>query len=269
MKSDQPIGVIDSGVGGLSVLKCLQEHLPHEHFLYLGDTARTPYGVRDRQEIEAMVAELVDYLAGRQIKQLIVACNTITVLGEATIRGRHPFHVLGMSMGVEPVLAATKNKQVGILATDFTVSTMVHAKELRRADPLLQVYEQGCRKFVPLIEEERFGSPELAAAVSEYAAPLKERGVDTVMLSCTHYPFVAQDITDVFGPQVTIIDPAEDTVEHAKEDLVASGLARTEGEGSCEICFTSDMERGKRLAARMLSLERCRFKLVDLHSHLK
>lgn len=264
MDKNRPIGVIDSGVGGLSVLRALQKAMPHERFLYLGDTARAPYGTRSRETITAFVAQMTDWLEQNHVKQLVAACNTITVLGADVIRGIHPFPVIGMSKGVEEVLQATKNKKIGLMATDFTVGTGAHRKEIQAADPAAEVFGVGCTKFVPLIEGNRFGSPELKAAISEYADMLKTKEADTVILGCTHYPFVRGDLQEAFGPGVTVIDPAEATARQAKADLEARGLLRTEGQGSCTICFTGDVELGKLLAARMLDPETCEFKQVKL-----
>ena len=135
MDKNQPIGVIDSGVGGLSVLRALQKAMPHEKFLYLGDTARAPYGTRSRETITAFVAEMTDWLEQNGIKQLVTACNTITVLGTDVIRGTHPFPVIGMAKAAKEVLEATGNKHIGLMATDFTVSTGAHRREIQAADP--------------------------------------------------------------------------------------------------------------------------------------
>ena len=264
MDKNQPIGVIDSGVGGISVLRALQKAMPHESFLYLGDTARAPYGTRSRETITAFVAQLTDWLAQHRVKQLVAACNTITVLGTDVIRGGHPFTVVGMSKAVEEVLKVTGNKKVGLMATDFTVGTGAHREEIRAADPAAEVFGVGCTKFVPLIESNRFGSPELQAAISEYAEALKAKDVDTVILGCTHYPFVKEYLQEAFGPGVTIIDPAEATARQAKADLKARGLLRTEGQGNCTICFTGNVELGKLLAGRMLDLATCEFRQVKL-----
>ena len=264
MDKNQPIGVIDSGVGGLSVLRALQKTMPHERFLYLGDTARAPYGTRSRETITAFVAQMTDWLEQNGIKQLVTACNTITVLGTDVIRGTHPFPVIGMSKAAKEVLEATGNKHIGLMATDFTVSTGAHRREIQAADPDAQLYGVGCTKFVPLIEGNRFGSPELKEAIHEYADALKAKEVDTVILGCTHYPFVREYLQEAFGPGVTIVDPAEATALQAKADLEARGLLRTEGQGSCTICFTGDVGLGKLLAERMLDPAACEFKQIKL-----
>lgn len=264
MDINRPIGVIDSGVGGLSVLRALQKTMPHETFLYLGDTARAPYGTRSRETITAFVAQMTDWMEQNGVKQLVAACNTITVLGTDVIRGAHPFTVIGMSKAVKEVLQATRNKNVGLMATDFTVGTGAHRKEIQAADPAAQLFGVGCTKFVPLIEGNRFGSPELKGAISEYADALKEKNVDTVILGCTHYPFVREYLEAAFGPDVTVIDPAEATARQAKAELEDRGLLRMQGQGNCTICFTGDVELGKRLAARMLDPATCEFKQVTL-----
>ena len=264
MNKLDPIGVIDSGVGGLTVLKWLQQKLPHERFIFIGDTARTPYGNRSREELRQFSGEMAAWLNRRQIKQLVLACNTMTALGSDLIKNGYDFSVIGMRKGSHMVKSVTRNNRVGLLATDFTIASGVHKKEIQELNPEVQVFGQGCPKFVPLIEGEKFGTPELAAAIKEYADDLKAHDVDTVMLSCTHYPFVEKEIQEAFGPDVTILDPARRTVQAAIEDLKQRKLLRNVGLGRAEVCFTADLERGKRLAARMLDMQKCDFRLITL-----
>ncbi|WP_303707493.1 glutamate racemase, partial [Phascolarctobacterium succinatutens] len=186
MDKMQPIGVLDSGVGGLSVLKCLHQMLPHEDFIYVGDTARTPYGTRSEQEIRGFVGEIIDWLTAKNVKQVVIACNTLTMLGVDSLRGTHPFRVVGMSKGAQQLLAASPHKKIGVLATQFTISSGLHKKAILAADPQAQVYPVACPKFVPLIEGEQFDSPELQQAIAEYTEPFKKAGVEAVILSCTH-----------------------------------------------------------------------------------
>jgi glutamate racemase len=264
MNKAQPIGVIDSGVGGMTVLKWLQEKIPHEHFIFIGDTARTPYGDRSREEIIQFVSEMTDYLERRHIKELVVACNTITVLGTDVIRGSHDFGVIGMAKGSRMVEGVTKNNLVGFMATDFTVSTGAHKAEIERLDPEVKVFGQGCPKLVPLIENGEFHTPAVKAAVKEYVDLLKQHNVDTVLLSCTHYPFLQDEIQAAFGSGVTILDPAEMTTADAMEDLKEKDLLNPDGDGRADVCFTADLERAKGLAAHMLDMNRCDFHLIDL-----
>ena len=263
MKSNAPIGVLDSGVGGLSVLKVLHQMMPYENFIYVGDTARTPYGCRSEEEIRQFVEEIISWLERQGVKQVVIACNTLTMLGIDSLKKKHPFELVGMSKGEQLLLAASKKKKIGVFATQFTISTEAHKKAILTVDASAEVYSMACPKFVPLIEGEQFGNPEIEQAVAEYAAPLKEAGIDALILSCTHYPFIKNVVEDEFGSNVIVIDPAEATAKLSKEALEKEGLL-SDGEGSVTICCTADLERVKRLASRMLPLEQCQFKEITL-----
>lgn len=264
MDKNLPIGVMDSGVGGLSVLKVLQKALPHEDFLYIGDTARTPYGQRTEAEIRAMVREMTDWLDAKGIKQLVVACNTITVLGTESIKNGYAFDVIGMSKGAELALSTTKNKKIGVMATPFTVSSGAHKAAVQALDASAEVFAQGCPKFVPLIESGVFDGESVQSAVAEYAAPLKAAGVDVVLLSCTHFPFIRPAVESEFGEGVTVLDPAEATALQARLYLERAGLLKMQGTGHAEVCFTADAARGRVIAQHMLDMEWCSFKEVSL-----
>ncbi len=266
MNINAPIGVIDSGVGGLSVLRCLHMMLPHEDFIYLGDTARTPYGTRSEQEIRGFVEEMLEWLEKRGVKQVVIACNTLTMLGVDTLQKKHGFNITGMSKGEQMLLAASRNKKIGVMATPFTIGTEAHKKALLAADPSVSVYPVACPDFVPLIEGERFGGDDIREAVARYAAPLKAAGIDALILSCTHFPFIRGEIEAEFGSGVTVIDPAEATSRSAMEALGGLGLLRTEGKGRMKICCTADKDRVKRLAERMLPVEDCVFEQINLSS---
>ncbi|MBR2219854.1 MAG: glutamate racemase [Phascolarctobacterium sp.] len=264
MRSNAPIGVLDSGVGGLSVLKVLYQMLPQENFIYVGDTARTPYGSRSEGEIRQFVEEIISWLESQGVKQVVIACNTLTMLGIDSLKKEHPFELIGMSKGEQLLLEASKKKKIGVFATQFTISTEAHKKAILAADSSAEVYPMACPKFVPLIEGEQFGNPAVAEAVAEYAAPLKEAGIDALILSCTHYPFIKDVVEVEFGNGVTVIDPAEATAKLSKASLEVNGLLNNEEQGSVKICCTADLERVKRLAARMLPAEVCQFQEISL-----
>ena len=264
MRSNAPIGVLDSGVGGLSVLKVLHQMLPQENFIYVGDTARTPYGSRSEAEIRQFVEEIISWLERQGVKQVVIACNTLTMLGIDSLKKEHPFELIGMSKGEQLLLEASKKKKIGVFATQFTISTEAHKKAILAADSSAEVYPMACPKFVPLIEGEQFGDPAVADAVAEYAAPLKEAGIDALILSCTHYPFIKDVVEKEFGAGVIVIDPAEATTKLSKASLEVNGLLNNEAQGSVKICCTADLERVKRLAARMLPAEVCQFQEISL-----
>jgi len=264
LNENMPIGVLDSGVGGLSVLKCLRTMLPSEDFIYLGDTARTPYGPRKEEEVRAFVEQMLCFFDEQRVKLVVVACNTLTVLGVDTLKKKHKFHLVGMSKGASLVLAASKKKNIGVFATEFTIGTGAHKKAILAIDAKASVLPIACPKFVPLIEGEKFGSPELNEAVTEYTDKLKAKGVDTLILSCTHYPFIKNEIENALGKDVVVIDPAEETARNALKILETASLVKKNGEGKTKICFTADLERGSRLANYMLPHIKCTFELINL-----
>lgn len=264
MDKKQPIGVLDSGVGGLSVLRCLHQMLPHEDFIYVGDTARTPYGTRSEAEIRGFVEEMIAWLAAQQVKQLVIACNTLTMLGVDTLKRSYPFSLIGMSKGEQLLLHASKKKKIGVLATPFTIASGAHKRAILAADPTAEVYPVACPEFVQLIEGEQFDSEALKQAITKYAAPLKAAGIDALILACTHFPFIREQIEAAFGAGVKVIDPAAATSGDAILALKAANLLRTEGVGHVEVCCTAALERVERLTARMLPKEQCSFRLIDL-----
>ena len=263
-KNSAPIGVIDSGVGGLTVLKCLMKHMPKENFLYLGDTARAPYGCRPREEIQQLVDEMIDWLVAKGVKQVIVACNTITMLGLENIKRDYQLDIAGMSTGEYTLLKLTDNKKIGVIATEFTIKSERHKKAIQQVDPAAEVFGVPCPKFVPLIEAGKFESADLWSAVNEYSDQLKQDGVDVVIMSCTHFPFVREHLQKALGEGVTLVDPADETSEIARLHLEKVGLLNQQPTGSVTICCTGDLDLIKSLAARMFDTSKCQFKVVDL-----
>ena len=169
-----------------------------------------------------------------------------------------------MSKGAELALGVTKNKKIGVMATPFTVASGAHKAAVNALDADAEVFAQGCPDFVPLIEQGVFSGAAIEDAVARYSAPLKEAGVDTVLLSCTHYPFIRAEIEKGFGEDVTVLDPAEATALQARIFLERAGLLKMQGTGRSRICFTADLNRGKAIAERMLDMERSSFEEISL-----
>ena len=264
MNNHSPIGVLDSGVGGLTVLKVLRALMPHEKFIYLGDTANTPFGVRSEEENRMLVGKMLDFMQAQGVKQVVIACNTLTMLDVNTLQPGRPFHIIGVSHVVALLRKYSKKKKIGIMATPFTINSEVHKKEIHSYEPEIQVFGQACPKLVPLIEARQFDGPEMEEAIGEYTEPLKQAGVDIVALSCTHYPLIKNKIEKALGPEVIVLDPAGRTASNAHIQLHKMGMASHSGEGSLTICFTSDLERCKSLAKCLLPDEGCEYKLVKL-----
>lgn len=259
-----PIGVFDSGVGGLSVLKRLKDVLPHENFIYVGDTARAPYGVRPEAEIREFVEEILDYFEKKQVKLVVIACNTITMLGIDTLKKNHPFDLIGMEKDARFLVKNSKTKKVGVLATAFTVKSGFHKKAVLALDPEFEVFYQACNDFVPIVENGCFNSLKKDLAVKKYTKKMLENGVDTVLLACTHYPFLQKDIEIELGEAIKVIDPAEATANVAKNYLEAHCLAKRSGSRTMLVNMTSNPELAEKVAAHIFDVSNLKFKKTAL-----
>ena len=226
----RPIGVFDSGMGGLTVLHECLVTLPHEDFVYLGDGARLPYGPRPLEEIRRFAAEIAGYLEREGVKLVIAACNSATAAALPDLQLRLSVPVIGvLAPEAHAAVLATRNRRIGLLATEATVSSGRYAQLVRALDAGAELVSVACPRLVPLIEgDDPFGE-ETAAAVREYAAPLKEAGVDTVILGCTHYPLIRPILQRVFGRGVTLVFSAEETAREAAETLARKGIENDAG----------------------------------------
>lgn len=260
-----PIGVIDSGVGGLTVLRWLQDKMPQEDFIYIGDTARCPYGnAHTEEEIFEFSAQMVDTLGKKGVKMIVVACNTISMFGADNLRFGYELPVVTMSLGVEILLDSSPSKQIGVFATPFTIGKQLHYKAIMAADPTAKLTMVQCPDFVPLIENERFGSLQLRMTTTKYCKNLRDDNCDTLLLACTHYPFVREEIRKDLGDNVVIVDPAEQTAMDVIDELQKYDLLKENGVGRARVCCTADISRMRRLAGRILDLSKCEFSELQL-----
>jgi glutamate racemase len=267
MSSSSPIVVIDSGLGGLTVVRALREVLPVEDILYFGDTARLPYGSKTAGTVTTFVQQIIRFLSSYEPKHVVIACNTATALALSAIRPMFPG--LSMSGVIEPgakaAVAAAGSKMIpiiGVIATDATIRSRAyeraichrrnHARLLLKPTPLL----------VPIIEEgRRDKDPLLRLALEQYLKPLTEKGIEVLVLGCTHYPILRKLITEIVGPAVKVIDSAEQCAQDVAHRLAAKGLVRhpdgqgEQGRGALRIFVTDDPIRFKKLASRFLGTE--------------
>ena len=253
---ERPIGVFDSGVGGLTVLHECLVTMPHEDVIYLGDNARLPYGPRPLDEIRRFALEIGGWLEAQGVKLVVAACNSATAAALADLQ-------LGLAVPVVGVLApeahaavlATRNRRVGLLATQATVSSGRYEALVRALDAAVEVTALACPRLVPLIEGDDPYGDATAAAVREYAAPLKEAGVDTVILGCTHYPLIRPILQRVFGRDVTLVFSAEETARDVAETLARKGIENgTAREGSYRFLTTGDVGGFREMGRRFLQL---------------
>jgi len=230
MSADAPIGVFDSGIGGLTVVRAIHALLPHESTLYLGDTARVPYGSKSPATVRRYALEILAWLEERDVKAVVVACNTATAHALDELRAVAHVPVIGViEPGARAAAAVSRGGAVGVIGTVGTILSGAYGRALRRIRPELLVVEQACPLFVPLVEEGWFDHPATRLVAEEYLEPLRGAGVDTVVLGCTHYPMLSELIGEVLGPGVTRIDSAQETARELAQVLAAKGLEAPAG----------------------------------------
>jgi glutamate racemase len=253
----RPIGVFDSGVGGLTVLAEIRDRLPYEHTVYFGDTARVPYGVRDLAEVRWFAFEIIEYLVSLDVKLVVIACNTATAAAIKTAQRSFKVPIIGViEPGARAAVLETRNRRVGVLATEATVGSRAYAKAVHLMDAGVEVYEQACPEFVPLIERGAVDGPELEKVAGGYLDPLKKRGVDAVILGCTHYPLISAPINRILGPKVRLISSAGQTALEVGRILSRRGFLRRpkslEDEGRSYYVCSADPEEFAALGSRFL-----------------
>ncbi|MDE3112551.1 MAG: glutamate racemase [Chloroflexota bacterium] len=261
MSNERPIGVFDSGVGGLTVLRELRKQLPGESTVYLGDEARMPYGEREAAEVVLFTRQAIRWLARNADPKLVVlACNTATAAALEVVREDSAVPIIGVVRpGAAAALSATSRRAVGILATRLTVRSGAYYRALRDLDPLVDVLQQPCPKLVPLIEAGKARSDEARAAVREYVAPLLTEGavvapgVDTLLLGCTHYPLVRWAIEEIGGPSVRVVDSATTTALAVREVLASHGALSRAASADHRIVATGARERFRAVARAMFT----------------
>jgi glutamate racemase len=256
----RPIGVFDSGVGGLTVLSEIRDRLPFEHTIYFGDTARVPYGVRDLAEVRWFAFEIIRYLVDLDVKMVVIACNTATAAALRSAQRSFEVPIIGViEPGARAAALETRNRSVGVLATEATVASGAYRKAVENLDAGIEVIEQSAPRFVPLIEKGIVDGPELEKVARRYLRPVKERGVDAVILGCTHYPLISATINRVLGPEVRLISSAGQTALEVGRILSRRGYLRRphdpEDLGEATYICTADPEEFAALGSRFLEEE--------------
>lgn len=228
LKGNDPIGVFDSGLGGLTVVKELLHELPNERIVYFGDTARVPYGTKSSETIIRYSKEIVGVLLKHRVKMVVVACNTASSLALEVLKKEYKLPIVGViDPGARKAAGSTNNKKVGIIATHSTVKSGKYAKRLNDFQKGLKILSQPCPLFVPLVEEGWFEHDITIKIAQEYLQDFKKAKVDTLILGCTHYPLLKKVIGYVMGPKVTLIDSAKEVALEVKSILIQRGLLRT------------------------------------------
>jgi glutamate racemase len=262
----RPVGVFDSGVGGLTVLHECLVTMPHEDFVYLGDHARLPYGPRPLEEVRLFAREIGAYLQGQGVKLVVNACNTATSAALPQLQEELAVPVVGViTPEAHAAVQTTRNRRIGLMATEGTVAAGRYGELVRALDAGAEFFPVACPRLVPLIESDDPFAVGTTEAVREYAAPLKEAGVDTVILGCTHYPLVRPIFQRVFGRDITLVFSAEETAREVAETLARKGYENDPTrEGSYRFLTTGDPEAFRAMGARFLQLPIAEVEHVEL-----
>ena len=250
----RPIGIFDSGVGGLTVLREIIRHLPDESVVYFGDTARVPYGPKSATTVRRYSREAARYLISRDIKLLVIACNTATARAGATLAAELDIPVVGViEPGARAAAAATVNERIGVIGTVGTIASGKYDLAVRRRLEDARVYAQPCPLFVPLVEEGWSEHPVAHTIAAEYLGPLKEVDIDVLILGCTHYPVLRSVLADVMGPTVKLVDSAHETALDVQTLITAQGMARPSGEPPSYTFISSDRpSRFREIGSRII-----------------
>jgi len=261
-----PIGIFDSGIGGLTVARAVYDSLPYESTVYFGDTARVPYGPKSPDTVRRYSLEILGWLLGQQVKAVVVACNTSTAHALDTLQAHSPVPVIGV---IEPGARAAGNAStsgpIGVIGTAGTIASNAYGRAIERRRPDARVEQRACPLFVPLVEEGWFEHPAAALIAREYLEPLREARVDTLVLGCTHYPLLKPLLQRVMGENVQLIDSGEETAAVVEHVLQRGGLAAPEGAPATHRFVVSDDEaRFRQVGARFIGERLGRAEVVPL-----
>jgi glutamate racemase len=257
MAADRPIGVFDSGIGGLTVAKALRDVLPNESIFYLGDTARVPYGNKSAETVERYALELADILARENAKVIVVACNTVSSVAIPKLRAHVSVPVVGViEPGAQAAIATTRNRHVGVIGTRATIRSGAYEKALRAADSNVRVSSQACPLVVPLIEEGMLDDPVTDRMILRYLEPLLKADIDTLVLGCTHYPLLTAAIGRVLKRQIMVVDSAHNCARAVENMLDEQSLrAALMNNGKLRVALTDAADNFLNVARDALQLQ--------------
>lgn len=269
MDTQASIGVFDSGVGGLTVVKEIMRQLPEENMIYFGDTARVPYGSKSKKTILKYSRQIVRFLMEHQVKAIVVACNTASALALDELKEEIQIPIMGVvEPGAKMAAESTKTNSIGIIGTESTIKSGIYSKYLRKINPELTVVSRACPLFVPLVEEGLLEDRITDDVIQRYLHELKEYGIDSLILGCTHYPLIRNAIGRYMGPDVTLVNPAYETAKSLKVMLTEQKLLNQSGELARYEYYVSDgVDKFSTFADRVLPCDVERAKVVDIESY--
>ena len=246
-----PIGIFDSGVGGLTVLQELYRQLPNESILYFGDTARLPYGTRSQTDILQFVCEILDWMLQQQVKMVVMACNTSSALALETVKSQFPLPILGVILPGSRA-ATQQGKRIGVIATPATAASNAYRRAILETDASAQVWQVGCPEFVPLIEQNRINDPYTSEVAWYYLSPLLEQQIDTLVYGCTHYPHLEPVLKSLLPRSVNLVDPAVHVAIAAAQELDLLGLRNSYPPRPTRFCVSGSPETFAQLSRQWM-----------------
>lgn len=254
---NRPIGVFDSGVGGLTVVRSMIDRLPHEHVIFLGDDARWPYGPREIEEVRGFAREIIDYMLGFQVKLVVIACNSATAAFLDEAQQSYDIPIVGVLVpGARAAIKSSRNRRIGVIGTRVTIESGSYDKALRRLDPQVEIISQACPEFVEFVQRGEVSGERITEVARGYLFPMVDAGVDTIILGCTHYPLLQPLIQQVVGPDVTLISSADATATEVEEVLDRLGWAPNSGQsGGAYFLTTGDRAKCTELGRMFLGPE--------------
>ena len=247
----QRIGIFDSGVGGLTVLRELYKQLPNESILYFGDTARLPYGTRTSNEILQFVYEILEWLVGQEVKMVLMACNTSSALALEKVKSEFDIPILGLIVPGANA-AVERGKRIGVIATPATAASDAYRRAILEANPFVQVWQVGCPYFVPLIEQNQLHDPYTYQIAQEYLAPLLQQQIDTLVYGCTHYPYLEPILRSLLPSYVELVDPAISLVKLVARELEKINLQNYQQPKPTEFVVTGSPQKFAELSLQWL-----------------
>jgi glutamate racemase len=265
-----PIGIFDSGIGGLTVVKKIDQYLPSENNIYFGDTARVPYGAKSNSTVIEYSIQDAQFLVNQNIKLLIVACNTASSVALNALKDKFDIPIIGMiEPGAQMALEKSKSGKIGVIGTYATINNKAYSNEIKKLDASAEVFEKACPLFVPLAEEGWTDHKATYAVAEEYLAELKQHKIDTLILGCTHYPILTKAIQDVVGDDVTLIDSGTAAARQVKKYLTENNYQNDSGKKSSDKFFVSDVPtKFIEVAQRFLGREINEISKIDLEEAL-
>ncbi|WMJ85282.1 glutamate racemase [Anaerocolumna sp. MB42-C2] len=267
MSCSAPIGVFDSGIGGLTVVREIMRQIPNETIIYFGDTARVPYGSKSKKTIITYSRQIVKFLQTKDVKAIVIACNTASAFALETVSQEVSIPVIGVvKPGAKVAAETTRNGRIGIIGTEGTINSGIYNDYLSKTNPNVRVYGKACPLFVPLVEEGWLTDPITVEVAKRYMSELTDYDIDTLVLGCTHYPLIRHTIGSILGDKVTLVNPAFETARMLKEVLKSKGLESVNPAGEHKFYVSDGAEKFKKFANTILPCDVVETKDVNIES---